>query len=58
MTLDEARDYVRKSIEGFERDPADSEFQRGYLAALMAVWTEALKQSKPHAVPFRDTPAH
>lgn len=28
-------DYIRTACTGFEHDPPDSEFQRGYLAALI-----------------------
>lgn len=34
--------YVETAIRGFLIDPPDSEFQRGYLAALVTVYREAL----------------
>lgn len=30
-------EYIREALAGFENDPADSDFQRGYKAALEAV---------------------
>ena len=30
-------EYLKWAIASFERDPADSEFQKGYLAALIEV---------------------
>lgn len=41
-TYARARDYVRSSLEGFLLDPPDSDFQRGYMAALKAVAKEAM----------------
>jgi len=29
--------YIEKALQGFETDPADTDFQRGYLSALKAV---------------------
>ena len=37
-----ARNYVTEAIASFQNDPADSDFQRGYLAALEVVGKEAL----------------
>lgn len=37
-----ARAYVAEAIASFDGDPADSDFQRGYLAALEVVGREAL----------------
>ena len=34
--------YIKGSVEPFLRDPPDTEFQRGYLAALLNVADEAL----------------
>jgi hypothetical protein len=31
MTIEE---YLKEAIASFERDPADSQYQKGYLAAL------------------------
>ena len=44
--------YVLEAIKGFDKDPADTDFQRGYLAALQAIAHEAFHQSKPH-IPFK-----
>lgn len=32
--LQDAEDYLQSSLDMFEHDPADSEYQRGYEAAL------------------------
>lgn len=34
--------YLVNALEGFINDPPDSPFQRGYLAALIAVYKEGL----------------
>ena len=34
--------YLDECFSQFRDDPPDSQFQRGYLAALVAVYTEAL----------------
>jgi hypothetical protein len=34
VTRDDVIEYLREAIRGFELDPADSDFQRGYQAAL------------------------
>lgn len=34
---EELREYIEKVKEGFINDPADSEFQRGYLAAILEI---------------------
>ena len=34
--------YIKGNVEPFLRDPPDTEFQRGYLAALLNVADEAL----------------
>ena len=31
-------EYLANSIASFDRDPADTQFQAGYLAALVDVW--------------------
>ena len=41
-TIPEARAYVAEAIASFDGDPADSDFQDGYLAALYVVGREAL----------------
>lgn len=33
-TVEEVRDYIAQAIASFEGDPADSDFQEGYLACL------------------------
>lgn len=40
--IEKARAYVSEAIDAFDRDPADTEFQAGYLAALFVVAKEAL----------------
>lgn len=37
-----ARTYIERAVEGFLKDPPDSDYQAGYLAALLAVWEEAI----------------
>ena len=37
-----AAKYVEQALLGFLRDPADSTYQRGYLAALLTIYTECL----------------
>jgi hypothetical protein len=39
--LERAKDYVLKSIELFNADPPDNDFQRGYLVALKVIRDEA-----------------
>ena len=34
--------FIMRAIEGFLSDPPDSEFQRGYLAALVVSYKEGL----------------
>lgn len=34
--------YIESALSGFLNDPADSDFQRGYLAALLTLYTEGL----------------
>lgn len=34
--------YIVAAIEGFLGDPPDSDFQRGYLAALLTVYREGI----------------
>lgn len=36
-----AERYIQQAIEAFVRDPPDSDFQRGYLEALLVVKREA-----------------
>jgi hypothetical protein len=38
------KEYLEWAIASFERDPADSEFQKGYLAALEEVQKVMLQQ--------------
>lgn len=40
-----ARDYVLRAIASFDRDPPDTQFQKGFLAALEIVRDEALALS-------------
>ena len=34
--------FIQDSFAGYLRDPADSDFQRGYLAALLTLYREGL----------------
>lgn len=40
--IKKARAYISSSIQSFDGDPADSDFQEGYLAALYVIGKEAL----------------
>lgn len=35
---DDVAGYLRDGLDAFARDPADSDFQRGYEAALEEMW--------------------
>lgn len=39
---EKASKYIQQALAGFINDPADSDFQRGYLAALLTVYQEGL----------------
>lgn len=39
-----ARRYITEAVTGFLQDPPDSDFQRGFLAALLACHDEALSK--------------
>ena len=39
---DQVENYIRSSVQTFLVDPPDSEFQRGFLSALLVVAKEAL----------------
>lgn len=39
---EKASRYIEAGLIGFLNDPADSDHQRGYLAALLAIYTEGL----------------
>lgn len=39
---EKASRYVEQAFAGYLRDPADSDFQRGYLAALLTLYREGL----------------
>ena len=39
---EKASRYIEKALAGFINDPADSDFQRGYLAALLTMYEEGL----------------
>lgn len=41
-TLATAREFIQEALGAFVHDPADSDFQAGYLAALYVIGTEAL----------------
>jgi len=38
--------YLRGAIDSFKRDPADSDYQRGYQACLTNVTQEALRLAR------------
>lgn len=44
-----AEPYIMKAIEGFLNDPPDSEFQEGYLSALISVYREAIGRGESDA---------
>lgn len=39
---EKASKYIEQALAGFINDPADSDFQRGYLAALLTMYEEGL----------------
>lgn len=39
---EKASRYIEQALSGFINDPADSDFQRGYLAALLTIYEEGL----------------
>lgn len=39
---EKATRYIEQAFNGYLRDPADSDFQRGYLAALLTLYREGL----------------
>lgn len=43
MTIEE---YLKEAIDSFKRDPADTQFQNGYLAALEETQKFLLQQKK------------
>jgi hypothetical protein len=43
LRVENVEDYVREAIDLFLRDPADSDFQRGYFCALVNVALEGLE---------------
>lgn len=43
--FEDAKGYVKRAIASYERDPADNNFQRGFLAALEVVRDEAFSLS-------------
>lgn len=40
------RNYLDKTINGFMKDPPDTNFQKGFLAAVLVVWEEALGKTE------------
>ena len=50
-------EYVRSAVQGFVGDPPDSNYQSGYLAALLVVAQEALGASIGHVSLRRSRPA-
>ena len=49
-------EYLDRAIDGFDRDPADSDFQRGYLEALKTVRAEAFRTPEGGFAKMFDTP--
>jgi len=41
---EKASRYLERALFGFLRDPADSDFQRGFLSALLIVYREGLNK--------------
>lgn len=39
---EKASKYVKQALEGYLNDPADSDYQKGFLAALLVVYREGL----------------
>lgn len=37
MNVNKVRDYINRAIGSFVDDPADNDFQRGFLAAMEAI---------------------
>lgn len=42
MTSPAVEAYVSDALNGFAADPPDSDYQRGFLSAMLAVWNEGL----------------
>lgn len=38
--------YISSALMGFINDPADSDFQRGYLSAMLAMYREGLGRGR------------
>ena len=50
-TVEEVKAYLRNAIESFKSDPADSDFQRGFLDAMVATYADLfLTQEKRRRV--------
>ena len=45
-----AENYIKEAIDGFMRDPPDTDYQSGYLAALLVIQKEAFE---PRTSPTR-----
>lgn len=43
---EKATRYLERAMWSFLRDPADSDYQRGYLAALLTVYREGLDKGE------------
>lgn len=41
-TIESAREHVMEALKGFVNDPADSDYQKGYLAALYEIGVHGL----------------
>lgn len=46
------RNYLDQSINGFMNDPPDTDYQRGFLAAVLIVWKEALNKGDDARIPI------
>lgn len=42
MSFHQVLQQLEEAIHSFDRDPADSDYQRGYLAALIETYTRAV----------------
>ena len=52
----EGRQWIEEAMAGFMRDPADDDFQRGYLAALYVVGAELFQMDLGQVMPQPPAP--
>jgi len=60
-TLETAREFILEALRAYVHDPADSDFQSGYLTALYVVGVEALGmelEGAPEPTRPRQAPSH